>query len=92
MQLVQKQKQSFAGAPQSFAPALEFFLKSCSQSLQSYWKRDFRYFPMNFTKYLTLIRLGFVRVFYSVGVVGDDDDDDDDDELFLWYGWPTKSV
>ena len=21
-----------------------------------------------------------------------DDDDDDDDELFLWYGWPTKSV
>ena len=39
---------------------------------------------MNFTKYLTLIRLGFVRVFYYVGVVGDDDDDDD--ELFLWYG------
>ena len=23
---------------------------------------------------------------------GDDDDDDDDDELFLCYGWPTKSV
>ena len=22
----------------------------------------------------------------------DDDDDDDDDELFLWSGWPTKSV
>ena len=22
----------------------------------------------------------------------DDDDDDDDDELFLWHGWPTKSV
>ena len=21
----------------------------------------------------------------------DDDDDDDDDELFLWYGWPTKT-
>ena len=20
------------------------------------------------------------------------DHDDDDDELFLWYGWPTKSV
>ena len=40
---------------------------------------------MNFTKSLTLIRLGFLRVVYSVGVVGDDDDDDDD-ELFLWYG------
>ena len=22
----------------------------------------------------------------------DDDDDNDDDEMFLWYGWPTKSV
>ena len=39
---------------------------------------------MNFTKSLTLIRLGFLKVFYSVGVVGDDDVDDD--ELFLWYG------
>ena len=23
---------------------------------------------------------------------GEDDDDDDHDELFLWYGWRTKSV
>ena len=22
----------------------------------------------------------------------DGDDDHDDNELFLWYGWPTKSV
>ena len=22
----------------------------------------------------------------------DDDDDDGDDEIFLWYGWSTKSV
>ena len=21
-----------------------------------------------------------------------DDNDDDDDDLFLWYGWPLKSI
>ena len=30
-------------------------------------------------------------IYGTLGLVVITDDDDDDDELFLWYGWPTRS-